>query len=36
MFLPSLEKNHIQKEDAWRCNPSDEVDVEERDEFLLA
>ncbi len=24
MFCPSLKKNHIQKEGAWRCNPSDD------------
>ncbi len=24
MFRPSLEKNHIQKEGAWCCNPSDD------------
>ncbi len=37
MFCPSVEKNHIQKEDALRCNQAMiEVDVEEWEDFLLA
>ncbi len=24
VYEPWLEKNHIQKEGAWRCNPSDD------------
>ncbi len=37
MFLrPSLEKNHLQKEDYAVIQAMIEVDVEEWDEFLLA
>ncbi len=35
MFRPSLEKNHIQKERDAVIQAMIEVDVEERDDFLL-